>query len=337
MSDEVEGTKPRFSGSRSPIGHRTASSSRYRERIRQDALPGLPSPDVWSRRWVIGCAIALVVGTLLPIPDFVSRRGRASEGVSLLWPWTAVGRGTIGWVDLAATLVLATFALLTLRWKGAIRGMALFVGTLALQIVGSFVTASGSGATVFDKGFRGDTMAVGLLLASMVIFGLLGVAVGNHVRKRSPASSAAMTVSGVGGVLLVLIFFLPFAGSPMFGVFFEARAWDAAWSVMLLLLLVFVFALLGLRSFSSSGVPSRCFLTSLVARLLLFGYPFALAVMLAKTFTFGSALVFCLRLGLLFAGAFGLIATGLAAWIEGSIVARNPPPLDAKQAADAFA
>lgn len=336
MPDELGGTGPKRPGSRSPIGGRPARASRFGDRVRHEALPGLPSPDVWSRRWVIGCAVALVVGTLLPMPDFLARRGRLSEDGSLLWPWTAVSHGTMGWIDFAAPLVLASFAFLALRWKGPVRGMLLFVGALVLQVVAAFVTASGSGATVFDKGFRGDAMAVGLMLALMVIFGLLGVAVGNHVRKRSPSSSAAMTVSGVGGVLLVLIYFLPFSGSPMFSVFFEADAWRAVWSIMLLLLLVFVFALLGLRAFSSSGIASRCFLTSIVARMLLFGYPFALAVMLAKTISFGIALVVCLRLGLLFAGAFGLIATGLAAWIEGTIVARGPAPLDPKTTGDVF-
>jgi hypothetical protein len=249
----------------------------------------------------------------------------------------AVARGTIGWVDLAATLLLASLAILALRWKGAIRGMVLFVGTLTLQVVGAFVTAKGSGSTVFDDGLLSGFMAFGLLLALMVILGLLGIAVGNHIRKRSPSSGAAMAVSGVGGVLLVLVFLLPFSGTPMFGVFFEARAWDAAWSAMLVLLLVFVFALLGLRAFSSSGVESRCFLTSLVARMLLFGSPFAMSVVAAKALPFGAALLVCLRAGLLVAGVVGVIATGLAAWIEGSIVARHPPPLDAKQAADAFA
>lgn len=337
MPDDVDRTTPRLSGSPSPIGRRAARPSRFGARVRHEPLPGLPSPDAWSRNWVIGFATALVVGTLLPTPEAISHRGRTSADVSFVWPWTAVARGKLGWIDLVATPALALLALLALRWKGSVRGMVLFVGTLALQIVGAFVTAKGSGATVFDEGFRGGFMAVGMLLALMVVVGLLGVAVGNHVRKRSPSSSAAMTVSGVGGVLLVLIFLLPFSGTPMFGVFFTARAWGEAWSGMLFLVLVFVFALLGLRAFSSASVASRCFVTSLVARMLLFGSPFAMIVVALKALPYGAALLVCLRIGLLFAGAFGVIATGLAAWIEGSMVARNPPPLDAKQAADAFA
>lgn len=335
QGDEVESVRT------GPTARRRRAS--FERRASAAPLPGLPTPDAWSRRWLVFAAICVFVGVALPMPDDSAMRvtDRGIEGIGLLWPHELVAKGRLSWFDLLTPLAISALGLLVLPLRGAIRGMTAFLGTLGLEILGVFLATKGSGVSLFDGSQTG--VRAGVAVALVAILGLLGVAVGNHVRKRAPASGVPSALSGVGGLLLLVLFVLPIQGSPVIRAFFEPGAWKVAWSLLVLLLLLLGFGVLGVRAFSGNGIPGRCFLTSLVARVLLFGYPIAMLAFVLGLDVGGRfqppiwiSIVTTLRVALLANGVLILLAAGLAAWFEGVLVRGMPAPLDAKQAGEVF-
>ena len=187
---------------------------------------------------------------------------------------------------------------------------------------------------------------MGGFIALALLAGGLGVAVGNHLRKRAPEEGPGRALCAAGGALVVLPFFAPVEGRPILMGFFEFRAWGIGWPLVLLLVMTLAYGVLGLRHLASNpDYEGRCVRMSRLGRALLVAPPIALTIFMLLALgkvradaapSFFYVLLFMAKGWGAFVGIFALVGVGLAAWFEDGIYRRQPRPVDPRAAAEVF-
>ncbi len=322
------------------------SRKRYRPRG-GEPMAGLPEPDLWSARWGVTLAVVSLVAWVLPISTALLGMDRTGRGESRwLFPWSPeLTQGEPFLLQLVQPAVAVAAILIVKLLRGAGRGIALLCATLGSVLASLFFQADRGGLDLFSGPAAGNARAGGLI-ALAFLGGGLGVAVGNHLRKRAPEKGPGRAICAAGGALLVLALVVPIEGTPIFKLFFEFRAWGLGWPLVLLLVLTLSYGVLGLRQLSSSpDYEGRCVLTSVLGRVLLVAPPAALTIFLliltGKTapgsqVSFGGIFLLMAKGWGSFVGIFALLGVGLAAWFEDGLYRAQPKPVDARAAAEVF-
>lgn len=350
----ASGTASRPSGAAGPASRSAArfgpppEAHRTRRRPPQgEPMDGLPLPDAWSAKWGITLAVVSLVAWILPIStDLLGLGEMRSGGTRWLFPWSPeMSQGQSFAMQLVQPGAAVAALLLVRTLRGATRGMALLAVTVGTVLASLFFQEGRGGLDMFTGPAAGNARAGGLIALALLAGGL-GVAVGNHLRKRAPEKGPGRALCAAGGVLLLLPFLVPIEGTPVIRLFFEVRAWSIGWPLVLLLVLTLTYGVLGIRHLSSHpAYEGRCLWTSKLGRILLVAPPIALTIFLlvltgkSSPGASPSFLAVLLLMGKgwgAFVGIFALIGVGMAAWFEDGIYRRQPKPVDARAAADVF-
>lgn len=328
-----------------PPPEKARSRTRYRPAA-GEPMTGLPEPDAWSARWGITLAVVSLVAWVLPISTGLLGEPDVGRGSRWLFPWSPeVTREQPFLLQLVQPGAAVAAILIVRMLRGAARGIALLAVTLGSVLASVLFQAGRGGLDMFTGPAAGNARAGGLIVLAFLAGGL-GVAVGNHLRKRSPERGPGRALCAAGGALLVLVLVVPIEGTPIFKIFFEFRLWGIGWPLLLLLVSTLTYGVLGLRHLSSDpAYEGRCILTSTMGRVLLAAPPVAFTVFLllltGKTNP-GSSLSFFGILLLMgkgwgaFVGLFALIGVGLAAWFEDGLYRAQPRAVDPRAAAEVF-
>ncbi len=283
--------------------------------------------DAWFRTWAMLAGAGLAAWVLLPIvvPDY----GQT------VWMWDILKMGVpfkFVAILLLLPLELCVAAFLTAR-KGEAAGAILFF--LAVVSVMLMILLGIEGQTGLLQGSAGR--GVGLTL--LVWLSATAVAAGNHARKRHPSSNLARMLAGVGGALLLVSFVIPVDGHVQIEALFAKEAWKPVWAIGLFLLGMLAYGVMGVLSFRApANVGPHCGATSLLARLVIFGFPVLLLVNIVTSGGGGglgyAALLLVKVIGLFYGMALAP-AIGLGGWIGGWLD-RNAPRVSSEELAEVF-
>jgi len=258
----------------------------------------------------------------------------------LVWPWNIMGLG----IDeqKAAAIATVSFPEHMLIWGLLPLGVAiaLLSGRLFLSLRSLTATLFLTGAasltlllTVFYEEaeilglmFTPPTAGAGIMILLVVIAGAL-VAGSNHLRKRFSAARPLRILSGIGGGIMIALMGLQ--------LFASSGGW-AAWSMMLLYVLMIGYGILGLLgAFRPDPEEALLQRTSFVARVVLWCAPLACLIAqnwLSDPYTdlvtaggggFINIFVSLAKCFLLYYGFSFLMALGFTAYLEQSLLKRQ--------------
>ncbi len=319
------------------VGPRTLrggpADSRLRERERTF------DPDAWFRVWAMLAGAGLAAWVFLPIIG-PGRGGRTQT----TWMWELL-KMEIPFkfvaIFLLLPLELCIAAFLTAR-KGEAAGPVLFFLSVVTVMLMILLGIAG------EMHLLGSSEGVGAGLALLVWLSMTAVAAGNHARKRHPSSNLARLLAGVGGVLLLVSYVIPVNGHVQIELLFTKQAWTPFWAGGLLILGMLAYGVMGVLAFRTpANVRPQCGATSLVARLVIFGFPLLLLVNIVTSVEsagittsgdgpgLGSvALIVVKMVGLMYGMALAP-AIGLGGWIGGWLD-RNAPRVSSEELAEVF-
>ncbi len=302
-------------------------------------VAALPEPDAWSARWTIVLAVVGIAAWILPTPvPSPGPRGTYDGGYAWWFPWSPELTAARPLALRLVQPVAAGAALLILfLLRGAWRGMALLAVALAAFLASPYFPWGRGGPEAFAGPAPGDD-PVRAFLALGLLVGVVGIAVGNHVRKRAAGAGLGRALCGLGGALVVLAFFVPVDGPPTIREFFDSEKVGLGWPMFLVYVLILAYGGLGLRHLAGGHASGwTCVWTSRLGRILLVVPPIGRVAVLVALYASAAA---ALRPPLyvlsattakewgLLVGIFAPIGVGLAAWLDGRILARRSGPAD---------
>ncbi|MBI4617265.1 MAG: hypothetical protein HY720_26870 [Planctomycetes bacterium] len=263
--------------------------TRPRGRAARAAALAVAPAETWTRVWGNVCGILLVLAFFWPILvvhyQFGAMFGQPSQTVETVFTWDLVAKTKgVGPVLFFVLPPLAgVFVLIAANvWRGVPRSIMLFAaggGVLAIFLLAALAERAEKGEEIFAPRL---TPVYGLFgICFPIYLAGAGLAVGNRLRKRHPESREAGLVAGAFGAFLLLCFFLPVGPGDqiLLSVFAEEKAWEDAWSVLLILVLVFAYAVMGIVGFARpKNVGPLCTTTSVLGKVILFGGPAFLAL-----------------------------------------------------------
>lgn len=290
-----------------------------------EGLPALPDPDAWSARWTVVLAVVSLVAWFLPVPTpRVAESVNSIAGYDWHLPWELTESRPLGVRLIQPLAALAALGLLR-RFRGARRGGGLSFVAVVAFVASAYLPVKHPSPAGFAEGtsaweFGRDLLRLVLLL------GCLGVAVGNHLRKRAPGAGLPRGLSLAGGATILGAYAIPLDGGTLYQDLFDGEQLASGWPSALVHVLLLGYALLGVRQvFTDSGWGWRCTALSRLARVLLVVPPFASAASqvlvyreLPASFRPAGHILLLMQLkewGQVVA-IFAPLAVGLAAWLE---------------------
>lgn len=232
--------------------------------------------DLWTQQRIKSFAYLLIAGFVLPLFKHSMLFGSSV----LVWPWNIMGLG----IDEKKAVAMATVAFPEhmLAWGLLPLGVAIALlsgrllmplGSLTAALFLAGITSLTLMLTVFYEEaeilglmFTPPTAGAGIMILLVVVAGAL-VAGSNHLRKRFSAALPIRVLSGLGGGIMVALMGLQ--------LFASSGGW-AAWSMMLLYLLMIGYGVLGLLSaFRPEPEDALLQRISFVARVILWWAPVA--------------------------------------------------------------
>jgi hypothetical protein len=293
-------------------------------------LQGSPASSRFVPFWVFAGSAALAAGALVR-----SNIPCRWTGLISAHPWS--DPLPTFWVTVVP-LALAAASIATMTIGGRARGIR-----LTLPVVGSFLGYVVATAVSRD---RYDNLASFCLLLQ-ILSGASLVAAGNHVARLYPDERLPRILAGIGGAELVLSFLLSVGGGRA-GSILDALVWEVyfpkQWGASLFAVVLLMYGVLGVPSpFVRHSSLWRGRAVSLTGHLLLVAFPFALyqlwwercAGYAVLQIPIGDPLhpawaecweqqTLMIEFWLLGTGHTILLAIGVAAWTEDSLLARRP-------------
>ena len=274
----------------------------------------------WARKWAHIGAWSVIAGYLIPIPIPQDILYDLTWGA--LWSWDLYKGGTflpigltmppLAGIGVLVLLFMSRDELLP-RFMTFIGAFTIFV-EMALGLFLAFNTGSGS---INGEAFTFPVIGP-FLTCALAAIGAFVIAAANHVRKTHPLHPWPRRISGIGGVLLLLLFAIPWYGHPPILSFFSVEAWQAGWAIMVPLLGLLAYGIAGVVCFKNFKRPAGAWLTvSILGRAALLLMPAFFIVLDFVTFDTmrGRAPValVVLKAFLTLYGALAIFGAGLAA------------------------
>lgn len=270
----------------------------------------------WANRWAVIWGAILLFAIVIPKPhqtlNYDSRLGLQAETEwsffldppgddiePIIANLAAIGLG-----------ILAIFA--GIRMTGRNLGQTLFWSAAGTFL---FFLVLGKAYRIFEFG---SDAAGPVVVFVLLLFSTPLIAAGNHVRKFKPDDSTPVTMTGVGGIMLVLAFLLPvFDGHPLIEGFFEDRVWSQFAGGLVAMLALLAYGCLGIASFARGRKGALTMTISIMARCIMIGVP--LVILLTgqakgRAGDFGIQFILVLQGFLALYALLALSAVGLAAW-----------------------
>lgn len=268
----------------------------------------------WTTKGARTWGIALIVGVLLPIVVLLPGMKQ------IVWPWTTIAESPL--ILLPLLFGIAAVAI-SYTMSGIAQGITLFlcgVGVMLLSVLLSLLP---------KDAMQGITFAPDSNLLALAFFiSVIGIAVGNHLRKVFPDGATPRLLAGICGCVLVLLFVVPFAKVAPISFLFEPLLWKAMWPMQLVTLAFFAYGVVGALSFIPfNDVTIHCRTISILSRVVLVGFPTAFLLMLlihgGPEGMFVPLMLGIVNLCAILYGVIALPAVGLTSWTGHALGAKG--------------
>ncbi|HEU4338657.1 MAG TPA: hypothetical protein VFS19_01195 [Planctomycetota bacterium] len=230
-------------------------------RIESDTL-------AWAKKWAHIGAWSVIAGFLIPIPWPQGHLHDMAWGA--LWSWDFFKSETFFPIGLTMPPLagLGVLVLLFMSRDELLPRFMTFIGafTIVVELALGLYLTSGPFITSGDVALSPSLTGL-FLMCALAAIGAFVIAAGNRVRKTLPLHPWPRRISGIGGILLLLIFAIPWYGHPPITAFFSREDWSTGWPVMIPMLGLLAYGIAGVVCFKIFKRPQRaCKIVSLLGR-----------------------------------------------------------------------